>query len=61
MQFSLVMAFNGWVWGGSPMVDFASEQGSMAYLRRDVITWEDAVKLRYGASRSVLKTIRIFC
>ena len=42
------LANNGWIWGGNPLVDFASSQ-SKAYLRREVIVWSDCVKLRYGA------------
>lgn len=42
------LANNGWIWGGNPLVDFASTQ-SKAYLRREVIVWSDCVKLRYGA------------
>ncbi|ODQ80080.1 glycoside hydrolase family 13 protein [Babjeviella inositovora NRRL Y-12698] len=41
------LANNGWIWGGNPLVDFASNQ-SKAYLRREVIIWGDCVKLRYG-------------
>ncbi|KAG7661723.1 GDB1 [[Candida] subhashii] len=41
------LANNGWIWGGNPLVDFASDQ-SRAYLRREVIVWGDCVKLRYG-------------
>lgn len=41
------LANNGWIWGGNPLVDFASSQ-SKAYLRREVIVWSDCVKLRYG-------------
>lgn len=41
------LANNGWIWGGNPLVDFASAQ-SKAYLRREVIVWSDCVKLRYG-------------
>jgi glycogen debranching enzyme len=43
---ALVLANNGWIWGGNPLQDFAAH-GS-AYLRRDVIIWGDCVKLRYG-------------
>lgn len=42
------LANNGWIWGGNPLVDFASSQ-SKAYLRREVIVWSDCVKLRYGS------------
>lgn len=42
------LANNGWIWGGNPLVDFASDQ-SKAYLRREVIVWGDCVKLRYGS------------
>lgn len=41
------LANNGWIWGGNPLVDFASSK-SKAYLRREVIVWGDCVKLRYG-------------
>ncbi|KAK9431500.1 hypothetical protein V1505DRAFT_56979 [Lipomyces doorenjongii] len=43
------LANNGWIWNGNPMVDFASAN-SKAYLRREVISWGDCVKLRYGRS-----------
>ncbi|KAK9478635.1 glucanotransferase domain of glycogen debranching enzyme-domain-containing protein [Lipomyces japonicus] len=43
------LANNGWIWNGNPMVDFASSS-SKAYLRREVISWGDCVKLRYGKS-----------
>lgn len=39
---------NGFIWNGDPMVDFAGEN-SRAYLRREVISWGDCVKLRYGS------------
>lgn len=42
------LANNGWIWGGNPLVDFASSQ-SKAYIRREVIVWSDCVKLRYGS------------
>ncbi|KAK6465415.1 glycogen debranching enzyme [Scheffersomyces coipomensis] len=45
------LANNGWIWGGNPLVDFASSQ-SRAYLRREVIVWSDCVKLRYGEKPS---------
>ena len=41
------LANNGWIWGGNPLVDFASNK-SKAYIRREVIVWGDCVKLRYG-------------
>ncbi|CAK7909795.1 glycogen debranching enzyme [[Candida] anglica] len=44
---SWALANNGWIWGGNPLVDFASSK-SKAYLRREVIIWGDCVKLRYG-------------
>lgn len=44
---SWALANNGWIWGGNPLVDFASSQ-SKAYLRREVIVWSDCIKLRYG-------------
>lgn len=45
---SWALANNGWIWGGNPLVDFASNQ-SRSYLRREVIVWGDCVKLRYGS------------
>lgn len=42
------LANNGWIWGGNPLVDFASSQ-SRAYIRREVIVWSDCIKLRFGA------------
>jgi glycogen debranching enzyme len=39
---------NGFIWNGDPMIDFASSD-SKAYLRREVISWGDCVKLRYGS------------
>lgn len=41
------LANNGWIWGGDPLVDFASDK-SKNYLLREVIIWGDCVKLRYG-------------
>ena len=42
------LANNGWIWGGNPLVDFASNQ-LKSYLLREVIVWGDCVKLRYGS------------
>ncbi|KAF8543569.1 glucanotransferase domain of glycogen debranching enzyme-domain-containing protein [Trichophaea hybrida] len=42
---SLALANNGWLWNNTS--DFASEKHK-SYLRREVITWGDCVKLRYG-------------
>lgn len=42
------LANNGWIWGGNPLVDFASNV-SKSYLLREVIVWGDCVKLRYGS------------
>ncbi|KAF8472815.1 glucanotransferase domain of glycogen debranching enzyme-domain-containing protein [Kalaharituber pfeilii] len=44
---SLYLASNGWIWNANPLVDFAGPH-SRAYLRREVISWGDCVKLRYG-------------
>ncbi|KAK8847657.1 glycogen debranching enzyme [Kwoniella newhampshirensis] len=44
---ALVVANNGWMWGADPLKNFA-EYPSKAYLRRQVIVWDDCVKLRYG-------------
>lgn len=43
----LVLANNGWVWGGDALIDNAGPD-SRVYLRRQVIVWSDCVKLRYG-------------
>lgn len=42
---SLALANNGWMWNNTS--DFASWK-HRSYLRREVITWGDCVKLRYG-------------
>ncbi|KAA8897200.1 glucanotransferase domain of glycogen debranching enzyme-domain-containing protein [Sphaerosporella brunnea] len=42
---SLAVANNGWLWANTS--DFASSKHK-SYLRREVITWGDCVKLRYG-------------
>ncbi|KAL6950734.1 hypothetical protein ACO0QE_000015 [Hanseniaspora vineae] len=49
LQGKFYLANNGWIWNGNPLLDFASNK-SKAYLRREVIVWEDCVKLRYGKS-----------
>lgn len=43
----MMLANNGWIWNGDPLVNFAGPQ-SKAYLLRQVIAWGDCVKLRYG-------------
>ncbi|WWD07354.1 glycogen debranching enzyme [Kwoniella europaea PYCC6329] len=47
---SLALANNGWMWGADPLKNFA-EYPSKAYIRRQVIVWDDCVKLRYGTKR----------
>lgn len=48
---ALALVNNGWMWAADPLVDFASSN-SRAYLRRQVISWGDCVKLRYGSGPS---------
>ncbi|WVQ80205.1 glycogen debranching enzyme [Cryptococcus sp. DSM 104549] len=45
---SLAVANNGWMWAADPLSNFA-EYPSKAYLRRQVIVWDDCVKLRYSS------------
>ena len=45
---SLALANNGWVWAADVMRDNAGAK-SKVYLRRELIVWQDCVKLRYGA------------
>ncbi|KIR80314.1 glycogen debranching enzyme [Cryptococcus gattii EJB2] len=48
---ALAVANNGWMWAADPLNNFA-EYPSKAYLRRQVIVWDDCVKLRYGSQPS---------
>eukprot|EP01028_Stygiella_incarcerata_P002263 TRINITY_DN1421_c0_g1_i1.p1 TRINITY_DN1421_c0_g1~~TRINITY_DN1421_c0_g1_i1.p1 ORF type:complete len:1578 (-),score=400.60 TRINITY_DN1421_c0_g1_i1:5551-10284(-) len=45
------LAVNGWVIGQSPLEDFACEK-FRTYLRRELVSWGDCIKLRYGADPS---------
>ncbi|KAI9714308.1 MAG: hypothetical protein M1820_000269 [Bogoriella megaspora] len=45
---SLALANNGWVWAADAMKDNAGPF-SRAYTRREIIVWQDCVKLRYGS------------
>jgi glycogen debranching enzyme len=47
----LAVANNGWIWDANPLQNFALPP-SKSYLRREVIVWDDTVKLRYGSSPS---------
>lgn len=42
-----VLALDGWIMVEDPPVNFAAE-GSNVYFQRELIVWEDSVKLRYG-------------
>lgn len=48
---SLALAHNGWIWAADPLVDFASS-ASRVYLRRELISWADCVKLRFGRRKT---------
>lgn len=45
---SMALANNGWVWAADVMRDNAGSK-SKVYLRRELIVWQDCVKLRYGS------------
>ena len=47
----IALAHNGWVMGLSGGVDFA-DRTLAVYLRRELIVWEDCIKLRYGQQES---------
>ena len=42
-----VLALDGWIMVADPPVNFAAE-GSNVYFQRELIVWEDSVKLHYG-------------
>lgn len=44
-----LMAFNGWTANNDPLKSFADE-GSQVYLRRELIVWNDLIKVRFGQS-----------
>lgn len=46
----LTLVNNGWLWDANALVDNAGS-ASRAYLKREVFSWGDCVKLRYGKRR----------
>ena len=46
---ALALVNNGWIWAADAMKDNAGPDWR-PYLRREVIVWQDCVKLRYGRS-----------
>ncbi|PKS06288.1 hypothetical protein jhhlp_007036 [Lomentospora prolificans] len=45
----LTLVNNGWLWDANALIDNAGPE-SRAYLKREVFSWGDCVKLRYGKS-----------